>query len=252
MSKSRSKVLLTRDEYANHKLLDHLQREGFDGLSWPTQKFESMPLSLDQTKITEQKFDWLVFTSAQAARAFFLASFYKNLVHPLPPIAVVGEATREAVREHGQVVALEPEKTSALGLTGDPVFAESRGLKILWPCAEDARQELVTAWQGKHYLTPFILYRKVVILKSHEDFILLQQSGVEWVMFYSPSAVRAFVAGLNDTGAAGDFLKSKKLAVIGATTAEFLKSQGLKPAVVAQGASTADLISRMLSFDNSL
>lgn len=252
MSKSHSKVLLTRDEFSNRKLSALLQHEGFASLNWPVQKFESIALTQTKIKATEQKFDWLVFTSAQAVRAFFSAPFYQNLPQPLPPIAVVGEATRDAAQECSQIATLVSGQASTSGLTGDPVFASSSGLKILWPCAEDARQELVKAWQGRHHLTPLVLYRKVVILKSREDFILLQQSGVEWVMFYSPSAVRAFVAGLKEASAANDFLKSKKLAVIGETTAEFLKTQGLKPAVVAQGASTADLISRMLSFDNSL
>lgn len=252
MSKSHPRVLLTRDEFSNRKLSTLLQREGFESLSWPTQKFESIDLTKTQIKATEQKFDWLVFTSAQAVRAFFSAPFSKNVTRPLPLIAVVGETTGDAVQECGQVVELVSRQVSASGLTGEPVFTRSSGLKILWPCVEDARQELVGAWRGVHHLTPLVLYRKVVIPKSREDFILLEQSGVEWVMFYSPSAVQSFMTGLNDESAANDFLKSKKLAVIGETTAAFLKTQGLKPAVVAQGASTADLISRMLSFDNSL
>src|SRR5437868_13731383 len=105
------RVLVTRPTEHSAAWLDAFAAAGATVLSYPTVQVVPPPSwdALDEAFAHLADYQWLVFTSAAAAR-FSLARL------PVPPrtlsrprVAAVGRETARAIEEHGLPVALIPE-----------------------------------------------------------------------------------------------------------------------------------------------
>lgn len=238
-------VVITRDASGNHELAKKLESAGFEVMDWPTFEFEPLALSEKDFQILEKKHDWIVFTSAEAVRQYFAVARNVLQLKSFPKIAVLGGQTRKAVMSFGGKVDLVAAKASAHGLAIEPTFSATHGLRILWPRARDASDELQQILSEKHQVDSVIFYQKHPLKKSAKDIQKLLSSHSDWTLFYSPSAIQCFLEGFDEPGRALNTLKKTKLAVIGESTASKLRSLGLEPLVISQQTSTEDLISLM-------
>ena len=126
------RVVLTRARGGNDELAERLRASGLSVAECPLIRIEA----LEGPPVSVSGYDWLVLTSRIAAQLLFA-----RLDGRLPPIAVIGPGTAEAVREHGVEPALVARRSTQEGLLeGLPRPAG----RVLFAGAEDARPLLAT------------------------------------------------------------------------------------------------------------
>jgi uroporphyrinogen III methyltransferase / synthase len=126
------RVVLTRARGGNHELAERLRASGLDVVECPLIRIEA----LAGPPVSASGYDWLVLTSRVGAELLFA-----RLAGPLPPVAVIGPGTAEAVREHGvEPVVVAPRSTQEGLLEALPRLAG----RVLFAGAEDARPLLAT------------------------------------------------------------------------------------------------------------
>jgi uroporphyrinogen III methyltransferase / synthase len=126
------RVVLTRARGGNDELAERLRASGLSVVECPLIRIEA----LEGPPVSASGYDWLVLTSRRAAQLLF-----ERLDGRLPPIAVIGPGTAEAVREHGVEPALVARRSTQEGLLeGLPRPAG----RVLFAGAEDARPLLPT------------------------------------------------------------------------------------------------------------
>ncbi len=137
------RVLVTRAREQASQLAAALRAEGAEPIEVPA--IAIVPphsyAHIDAAIGSLQEFDWLVFTSANAVRVFCERALYAG-VHPAAAtvkIAVIGQATAEAVLEAGMHVALVPQKYVAEWLLKAlrPVVGGERVLLVRAEVARD-------------------------------------------------------------------------------------------------------------------
>ena len=170
--------------------------------------------------------DWVVFTSANAAR-FFAALLSGEDRRARPPhlrVAVVGPGTEAAVtRELAWPAHACPEQYTGAALTAAmAAVAPLGGAKVLWPRARDARDVLpVDLRAAEAILTAPVVYRTEPDPPAARRLIRLLEAGrLDALTLTSPSAVHCLAAaGVVPTGVV--------MAVIGPTTAAAARHEGL-------------------------
>jgi uroporphyrinogen III methyltransferase/synthase len=145
---------------------------------------------------TGRRYDWILFTSANAARCLgeALAAAGKDLrAVPHARVAAIGAATAEAVRAVGLRVDLVPPAADAEGLL-EAMRGPLEGRRILMLRARAGRDVLPEGLRARGAEVEIVpLYDTVTDHEAvGEKGGLLQQEGIDAVTFSSPSAVRAF------------------------------------------------------------
>ena len=171
------RVVLTRARGRNDELAERLRAFGLDVVECPLIRIEP----LEGPRVSTSGYDWLVLTSRVAAELLFA-----RLNGPLPPIAVIGPGTAEAVRERGVEPALVAHRSTQEGLLEE---LPSPAGRVLFAGAEDARP-LLAGELGADVLP---LYRTV------PETVLEFPDG-DLVVLASASAARA-LAGLGSAAA---------------------------------------------------
>jgi uroporphyrinogen III methyltransferase / synthase len=121
------RVALTRARGGNDELAERLRDSGLDVVECPLIRIEP----LEGPPVSLGGYDWLVVTSRVAAELLFA-----RLDGPLPPVAVIGPGTAEAVRERGVEPALVARRSTQEGLLEE---LPSPAGRVLFAGAEDAR-----------------------------------------------------------------------------------------------------------------
>jgi len=158
-------------------------------------------------------------------------------------VAAIGPGTAQALREHGLIADVVPERFLAEGLLealgGTPVK------RALVARAAEARDVLIEGLRERGAEVDVLsLYETVAEPLSEEQLSAL--AGVDYVTFTSSSTVRYFLAA-----AAERLPPSARLLSIGPVTSAALREQGLEPAVEASRHDIEGLIDALL-FDVSL
>lgn len=223
--------LITRDRAANVDLAKKLRKKSACVISWPSFEFIETPLtkSIKQELKNISDYDWLIFTSKHAVKSFFKKYFkiHKNLrALKSVKVASIGPETAHAIRKQGLRVDLVSKKSSAQDLAQEKAFSRAKNLKIFMPQAQDARKDFVKIHQNRHRIFAKSFYRKKLIKQSTAAVKKIKSQKIDWVLFYSPSAVRAFLRNFSKNDGRL-FLKKTKIAVTGEATAQELKGIGL-------------------------
>ena len=121
------RVVLTRARGGNDELAERLRAFGLDVVECPLIRIET----LEGPRFSASGYDWLILTSRVAAELLFA-----RLDGPLPPVAVIGPGTAEAVRERGVEPALVARRSTQEGLLEE---LPSPAGHVLFAGAEDAR-----------------------------------------------------------------------------------------------------------------
>jgi uroporphyrinogen-III synthase len=241
------RVLVTRRSEQAGRLATGLAALGASVLEIPTLELAppADPAPLDQALGRLHRYDWLVFTSANAVHAVARRLLALG-VDPAPvgralPVASVGAATSDALREQfpGAEPALQPEAGfRAEALVELFAIHGCAGQRLLLPASDRARDVLPRGLEalGARVET-VVAYRTVAPegLAGRLDAAL--REGVHLVVFASPSAVEAFLAA---SGAKGRALPA---AVIGPSTEAAARAGGLDVRAVAAPSTDEGLLS---------
>jgi uroporphyrinogen III methyltransferase / synthase len=174
------------------------------------------------------RFDWLVFSSANAVEAFMQRLFASPLdLRALCSVKLcaVGPATTERLARHGLKVDLVPAEYRAEAIAH--AFSQSgnvKDLKVLIPRADIGREVVGDELrrQGAQ-VTEVVAYRTVVVDPGREGepdvYRMLLDKELDVVTFASASSVRSFVRAFGADQAA-DLLRPVAVAAIGPVTAK--------------------------------
>ncbi|MEM7481872.1 MAG: uroporphyrinogen-III synthase [Acidobacteriota bacterium] len=191
-------------------------------------------------------FDWWVFTSANAVRAFL------PLLSPEVPrsalCAAVGPATEEALEAAGIGVDCRPatDRSHAEGLVR-ALAPRVAGKRVLVPLAEDARPTMVDGLQraGAEVL-PVVAYRKTMPADAGAQAARLFASPPwGWVTVTSPRLARHLRRVLGERWHEGR--STLRAASIGPRTSAALRDLGLDPAAQAVEPSAAGLVAAVVA-----
>jgi uroporphyrinogen-III synthase len=230
------RVLITRPADHNAGWLSAFRTAGATVIAYPTVEVVPPPSweSLDEAFARLSEYDWLIFTSAAAAR-FALARL------PLQPdpvtrprVAAVGRETARAIAERGLAVAVVPEDQRQEGLI-EALGALAPGTRVLFPQAIGGREGLRDALLTHGCIVDVVPASQTIARRD-----LPPPPPFDVATFASPSALRAFVAahGLEP-------LARTTVAVIGPTTGTAAIALGLDPLVA--GTPSAEALIELLS-----
>lgn len=184
-----------------------------------------------------ETYDWLIFTSSNAARFFFGRSRDRLADTPIagtrPRICAVGPATARAVEEAGAVVDLMPGESKASGILSSIIErlggrARVRGVKFLIPRSQIAREELPVELAKLGAIVEAVEAYRTVKPESDCGAVIrrLREGAIHAITFTSPSTVANFASllGASDlSGVVGPALAG----CIGPTTTAAAKEFGI-------------------------
>jgi len=247
------RVLVTRAREQAPALVETLREEGAGVICLPviefTQPSDLAPLNNALAELQEQdRFDWVLFTSANAVRKFCDAAFDRGLdlrCFGTARIACVGPSTADALAEYRIQADLVPDDHRAEGmLSALEAVSTLRGQRFLFPRAEVGRDVLPDALRHKGGIVDVVpVYRTTrpqFSLESARHHVMLADT----VTFTSPSSVRNLVAMLGED--AQKMLANKTLAAIGPISSKALSDVGLEAHVVARISTIAGLVDSLV------
>ena len=193
--------------------------------------------SLDAAIAKLERFDWIIFTSGQAVRAFVARSMDLGAsLHPAGSklrIAAVGPVSAEAVRQTGLLVEYVARTHSGVGLANE-LGERLRGCRVLLPRSDRANPDLPAALKTHGaQVTEAVAYRTLQPGEVDRQKLGRISTGeADAVLFFSPSAVQSFAELV---GAEHFFGLQNGLAItaVGPVTAEALRKSKVERIVVA-------------------
>jgi uroporphyrinogen III methyltransferase/synthase len=230
------RVLLTRPAEHSAGWREAFAAAGATVIDHPTVEVVPPPSweALDEAFARLADYDWLIFTSAAAARLSLarLPVDPRNLTRPR--VAAVGGETARAIEDHGLSVALIPEAQRQEGLV-QALGGLRPGTRVLFPQALGGREGLRDALLAGGCIVDVVPASQTIACRD-----LPPLPPFDVATFASPSALRAFVAahGLPS-------LHQATVAVIGPTTGAAASALGLDPLVAP--APNADALIRTLA-----
>lgn len=232
-------ILITRSRTQSGGFREKLEEAGARVLEVPAIEIRPrMSPQLDEAILQLETYDWLFFTSANAAAIFadqtaHLRPELRSESLDRPRICAIGPATSEKIQAYGYRVTLIPAVFQAEGVIDEFVKfqgGELEGVRILLPRAAQAREILPEELRRRGANVNLIpVYETVVPAEMAESLRkLLDQSRVDLVTFTSSSTVHNFV----QAAGSGLDLSRLKYAAIGPITAATAKEYGLAISVL--------------------
>ncbi len=243
-------VAVTRPRGDVDDVVDALRAAGARVVQFPVLEIvdpEDGGASLRSAAAQLFRFEWVAFTSANAARRLL------DLV-PDPSalrgvhLAAVGRATAAVLAAKGLGADLVPERASAEGLAEAFPLATAPGARVLFPASASARPVLSRALCAKGWTVEEVVAYRTVPVAAPPAGRVRDLEDATAVAFASPSAVRAYVTLRASDGR--PLPVPGIVACIGEVTAAAARQAGLRVAAVAagaSGASLADALSHALS-----
>lgn len=216
------RIVVTRAE--SSRLTSILRAFGAEVIEYPV--IEIVPPA-DDAALGEAigrlaEYDWLIFTSANGARAFF------DRLHDIRPLraklCTIGPATQAEVERHLLKVDVVPDEYVAESVVAALREHDLRGARVLLPRAAAARDVIPDELRKLGAQVDVVeAYRTIVPEHS-----LPVPFGADWITFTSSSTVRNFLAL-----AGKEALNGARIASIGPITSDTLRKHGLTPTVEA-------------------
>lgn len=197
------------------------------------------------------QFDWIAFTSQNAARFFSRRARELNLA-PLdlrasgPKIAALGTATAEVAKREG----LPPVFIASAARSGTEFVAafasRARGAKVLLPASDQAGDRIAEALRAAGAdVTSVVAYRTCMPESLDGDAVArIRREGADLIFFGSPSAVRNFVQ-MVDKDTLDWLMENSAFGAIGPTTAQAIRDAGIEVGFESPQPNTNDTIQAM-------
>jgi uroporphyrinogen III methyltransferase/synthase len=238
------KIVVTRPADQAPELIAALETKGAEVIAAPSivvRSLASESLVKQRLKLLARDktdFDLLIFLSANAVRCF--AEVATKLSHRLrrTAVAVVGDATARAAREHHWPVVHIPESYSAESLTRR--LGSLVGKRCLLPRAQEAPEKIVTALRGNGAVVDVLpIYRTEPVVygaKLKREIKTMASA----VVFTSASSVNGFVRNFKSGGS--QWSRRLPAISIGAQTSSALRRAGFKHIYQAPNATIPELV----------
>jgi uroporphyrinogen-III synthase len=171
--------------------------------SFPTITFASQEPDARTLTIVKRiaEFDWVVVTSAEglkAMRALLDRADIKTPPRRIKALAVLGGETKKMARAMGYRNVFQPSSADIMALGWELDF--KKGARILFlksTLASHALPDILAARGAR--VTDIAIYRTIAIREPDKKlFAMLQNDRVDFLIFASPSAVRAFFVRVRD------------------------------------------------------
>lgn len=245
------RIVVTRAAEQARELTTRLEGLGAKVILLPAISFaepvDSDPL--DAAIADLSGFDWLLFTSANAAR-FFARRCRTRGVDPHAAqstgkplfVAAVGPATSEAAAAEGFLVGHMAEEFRGAELARE-LAEELRGKKVLLPRSDRATEDLPQALRASGAdVTEVVAYRTLECDSPEREALgAVRRGEVDVVSFFSASAFQSLVGYLGL-----EALRGVALAAIGPVTAGAIRAAGLTVAIEAPEATGEAFIAALL------
>ncbi len=248
-------ILITRTRSQSADFREQLEKAGAQVFEVPAIEIRPrMSPELDEAILKLETYDWLFFTSANAAAIF--ADQVAHLRPELKPerlerplVCAIGPATSEKIQTYGYHVKLVPAVFQAEGTIDEFVKFQQGKLervRILLPRAAQAREILPEELRRRGAIVDLIpIYDTVVPEGTAENLQeLLQQVKIDIVTFTSSSTVHNFVQAAGPTIDLSRF----EYAAIGPITAATAKEYGLPIAVLPPNWTVPDLTRAIIEY----
>jgi len=232
------RIVITRAVEQARNLITRLENMGATVLLFPAVSFSEPTdtAGIDRAIRSLAEFDWILFTSANAAR-FFAGRCRKLGVEPSREAnylcAAVGPATASAVAAEGFSVDHVAQEFLGIELARE-LSSALAGKKILLPRSERARPDLPNALKaaGADVAEVVAYHTRGVGAIDPGVMSAIREAQVDVISFFSPSAIENMRVEL------GDELFSRlgtktAMAVVGPVTAAALRCAGVPVAIEA-------------------
>lgn len=221
------RVVVTRAADRSDELVELLRAHGYVPVVVPLVTTEVVDAELDRLRLLDpSNFDWLVVTSATAARV------YASVHSEVPPlVAAVGTTTAASVRAAGHGVDLVPEMQRAASLVD--AFPVGSG-RVLVVQAVDGADVLVDGLVRRGWSVEVVRPYRTVTAPPTDD-LRRAAADADAVLFASGSAARAWVDVFGVT-------TPPVVVVIGPQTADDTRRAGLTVTVVAEEHSLGGMV----------
>lgn len=200
------------------------------------------PEPLREAEANVHRYDWIIFSSANAVSAF------QPQLPARAKVAVIGTTTRDTAQRAGWTVALVPEQYVAESLV-DALRGESlEGRRILIPGAAVTRDVVAPALRGLGAIVDVVeAYRNVIppeaALRAPQIF---RPPCPDWITFASSSAVHHLVELIG-----AEPLTRSKIATIGPATSATVRGYGLAVHAEAKTHTIAGLVEALVGATRS-
>jgi uroporphyrinogen-III synthase len=233
------RVVVTRRAEQVALFGDKLRTAGFRPVIFPTIQLQVLPApDLDRALAQIERFDWLLFSSANAVHFFFRRLNALKLAPRLPRTAVVGSATARKLAEYDIRPDFMPDSFTGEALAAG--LGDVSGQDILLPRARLGRPQIAARLRSQGaQITDIPLYDTVTAVPDPaalEELAL----GYEAITFASPSSVHGFLE------ISGKPISSAVVACIGPVTAAAAVECGL-PVTMMPDEYTLDSLVQLLT-----
>jgi uroporphyrinogen III methyltransferase / synthase len=243
------RIVVTRAPQQSKELCKSLEELGAEVLMLPLVRFlePENTLDLDRAIRSLGKFDWLIFTSANAV-TFFLSRCRTLGFWPSAKagkVAAVGSATRLALESEGLEASLVPSQFSGAGLAGE-LSGAIAGKNVLLPRSDRAGEELPSLLrQAGANVTEVIAYRTAGPESFDRNLIETIRAGqADGITFFSPSAFREFQNLMGDE-ILGRLEPQLAFVAVGPVTAEAIRDARMRVVIEADQATTASVVAAL-------
>ena len=238
------RVVVTRPREQADSMAEALRAHGIEPVYFATIQIAPVknPKRLDATLRRLARFDWVVFTSANAVEAVWERLARMEISFPARTrAAAVGPKTAASLKARGVTSAFVPEEFVAEAIV--PGLGDLMGKSVMLPLADLAEDTLAKAIESAGGSVVVVTAYHTLPPDSDPDGLAALQSGVDAVTFTSGSSARNFAmlagrAGLNPLSLPG----SPIIACIGPKTAAAAREMGFRVEVVAEDYTVEGLV----------
>ncbi|USK49088.1 uroporphyrinogen-III synthase [Bacillus sp. CMF12] len=241
-------VLVPRWKKQAHSFSALIQSFGGIPVEIPLIAFE--PLQDKEALIQAYKrihtYDWVIFTSKTAVDAFFENL---SLCGPFPNIAVIGEKTKKFLMDKGLKVQFMPREYVAEGFVGDFLPFVEKGMKVLIPKGNLARDYIAASLSENGADVDEIIVYETTFPRESIGLLRKQLSGkgLDVLAFTSPSTVDHFIGALKELGYQ-NAVKDSVVGCIGPVTKERAKAYGLQVHAVPEEYTVHSMLKSIISY----
>lgn len=241
------RIVITRPKNLCSSFSDKIRSLGGEAIEFPciTTKtlIDSEPVKKTIKDI--RKYNWVVFTSAAGANAFFDVLAIENLdirVLYQIKIAVIGSGTKDVFAKRGIMVDLMPNSYNVKTLAQEIAAKVTENEQVLIFRAKDGSDEINKIFEENNIFYNDIPAYETVYDTEHCGFSeeIIRSGDYDYAAFTSASTVKGFVNSLSDF----DFSKVNALC-IGEQTAQEAEKYGMK-VIISEKATIDSMVDRLV------
>lgn len=213
------KIALTRDYESGIKDKKKLEVMGFDVKIIPTIKIVEKNLDILEEKFKDFSYDYLVFTSKNAAKIFFYKLIENHDIRDIGKvkIAAIGEKTKKEIEKYNLKVDIVPRNFVGENLLDEMGKFVKKDDKIFFPHSNLSRKKIIDGLDNIGILDEVEIYDNIKEEKLDQDL------DFDEIIFTSSSCVNNFVEIYGK-----ETLNNKKIYSIGQITTKTIENHGLE------------------------